>query len=70
MPSAVVRRYAYRPDLAALDVEYVSGRVYRYLEVPPDIGEEMRAWRSKGAFLNRRILGRFDFERLRAWEKA
>jgi hypothetical protein len=67
MPSTVIRRYAYRPELAALDVEFVSGRVYRYLAVPPEIAEEMRAWRSKGAFLNRKVLGRFEFERLRSW---
>lgn len=68
MPSSVVRRYAYRPHCAALDVEFVSGRVYRYFGVPGDIAEEMRAWRSKGAFLNRKVLGRFEFQRLTGWE--
>lgn len=68
MPSTVIRRYAYRPELAALDVEFVSGRVYRYLGVPAGIAEEMRAWRSKGAFLNRKVLGHFEFERRRGWE--
>jgi hypothetical protein len=67
MPSSVVRRYAYRPEFAALDVEFVSGRVYRYLAVPADIEQEMRAWRSKGAFLNRKVRGRFAFERLPGW---
>ena len=69
MPSAVVRRYAYRPELAALDIEFVSGRVYRYHSVPPDTGEEMRHWRSKGAFLNRKVRDRFAFERLRGWQE-
>ena len=67
MPSTVIRRYAYRPELAALDVEFVSGRVYRYLAVPAETAEEMRRWTSKGAFLNRRIRDRFAFERLRGW---
>jgi hypothetical protein len=67
MPSSVVRRYAYRPHCGALDVEFVSGRVYRYCGVPADIAEEMRAWRSKGAFLNRKVRGRFDYERLPGW---
>jgi hypothetical protein len=68
MPSTVVRRYAYRPHRAALDVEFVGGRVYRYFGVPADIAEQMRAWRSKGAFLNRKVLGRYDFARLPGWE--
>lgn len=69
MPSAVIRRYAYRPELAALDVEFVSGRVYRYHGVPPEVGEEMRRWMSKGAFLNRRVRDRFAFELLPEWDE-
>ena len=67
MPSAVIRRYAYRPELAALDVEFVSGRIYRYREVPREVGEEMRRWMSKGAFLNRKVRSRFAFEQLPEW---
>jgi lysyl-tRNA synthetase class 2 len=67
MPSAVIRRYAYRPGLAALDVEFRSGRIYRYREVPPEVAEEMRRWMSKGAFLNRKVRERFAFERLPEW---
>ena len=67
MPSAVIRRYAYRPELAALDVEFLSGRVYRYHAVPREVAEEMRAWRSKGAFLNRKVRDRFAYEQLGEW---
>lgn len=67
MPSAVVRRYAYRPEIAALDVEFVSGRVYRYHAVPREVAEEMRAWRAKGVFLNRKVRDRFAFEPLPEW---
>ncbi len=67
MPSTVIRRYAYRPELSAMDVEFVSGRVYRYRGVPAEAAEEMRAWRSKGAFFNRKIRDRFNCERLGQW---
>jgi hypothetical protein len=67
MPSTVIRRYAYRPQLAALDVEFRSGRIYRYHCVPPDTADEMRRWISKGAFLNRKVRGRFAFEQLPEW---
>lgn len=67
MPSTVIRRYAYRPELSALDVEFVSGRVYRYLAVPAEVAEEMRAWRAKGVFLNRKVRDRFEFRQLGSW---
>jgi hypothetical protein len=67
MPSTVIRRYAYRPELSALDVEFVSGRVYRYLAVPAALAEEMRAWRAKGVFLNRKVRDRFAYEQLGGW---
>jgi len=67
MPSSVIRRYAYRAEISALDVEFVSGKVYRYHAVPAEVGEEMRRWMSKGAFLNRKIRDRFGFEQLPEW---
>lgn len=69
MPSAVIRRYAWRPATAgaepALDIEFTTGRVYRYHGVPEELVREMRCWMSKGAFFNRHIRDRFACERLR-----
>jgi hypothetical protein len=59
MPSTVIRRFAWRADPPALDVEFVTGRIYRYHGVPEELEEEMRRAFSKGSFFNRRIRPRF-----------
>ena len=67
MPSTVIRRYAHRPEHEALDIEFTTGRVYRYHGVPAELVEEMRRWLSKGAFFNRRIRDHYRHERLSGW---
>ena len=37
MPSTVIRRFEYDPAAQALDVEFVSGRRYRYAGVPEEV---------------------------------
>ena len=68
MPSAVIRRFAYRPTEAALDVEFTTGRVYRYLAVPERVARGLAESRSKGIYFNRAVRDRFAFERLGGWE--
>jgi hypothetical protein len=55
MPSTVIRRFTYDPDARQLHVTFVSGRRYRYDEVPADVAREMQLAFSKGQFFNRRI---------------
>jgi lysyl-tRNA synthetase class 2 len=59
MPSTVIRSFAYHPALAALDVEFVSGRRYRYADVPEEVAAAFRAAFSKGRFFNARIRDRY-----------
>jgi hypothetical protein len=70
MPSTVIRRFAYRPELQALDIEFVTGRVYRYHGVPGEVAEAMRGAFSKGVYFNRHIRDRYRHERLRVWREA
>ena len=65
MPSSVIRRFDYDPDRAALDVTFVSGRRYRYYDVPPMLAERFKRATSKGQFFNLRIRNRFAFRELR-----
>ena len=55
MPSSVIRRFAYDPAAQHLDIEFVSGRRYRYAGVPAEVAERFRAAFSKGRFFNARI---------------
>lgn len=68
MPSTAIRRIAYRPELSALDIEFVTGRVYRYLEVPEPVAAGLAQVRSKGGYFNRKLRDRFEFVRLIDWE--
>lgn len=67
MPSTVIRRFAYRPGEQALDIEFTTGRVYRYHSVPEAVALAMRRAFSKGSFFNRTIRDHYRHERLRAW---
>lgn len=67
MPSTVIRRFAWRAAEHALDVEFVTGRVYRYAGVPEEVALAMRAAFSKGSFFNRQIRDRYPCKRLRGW---
>jgi lysyl-tRNA synthetase class 2 len=63
MPSSVIRRFGYHPGDASLEITFVSGKRYRYLDVPPDLYQRMRESFSKGEFFNRHIRDHFDFEK-------
>ncbi len=59
MPSTVIRRFDYHPAHAALDVEFVSGRIYRYAGVSAAVAEAFRSAFSKGRFFNARVRDRY-----------
>jgi len=64
MPSTVIRHFSYRPEKRALDVEFVSGRRYRYFGVPEGIASQFASAFSKGRFFNTRIRDDYPFEEL------
>ena len=66
MPSMVIRRFDYHPAREALDVEFVSGRRYRYAGVPAAVAEAFREAFSKGRFFNARIRDRYPCRELAA----
>jgi hypothetical protein len=61
MPSSVVASMKYMPERLTLRIIYVSGMIYDYQNVPPEVYAEMRASGSKGKFLNERIKGHYRF---------
>jgi hypothetical protein len=64
MPSTVIRAFHYQPEEHALDVTFVSGRRYRYLNVPDAVHRQMREAFSKGEFFNIHIKNHFSFQRM------
>ena len=66
MPSTVIRRFEYHPAEQALDVEFVSGRRYRYAGVPGSVAQDFREAFSKGRFFNARIRDHYPCRELAA----
>jgi len=64
MPSSVIRNFRYLPREKQLEIVFVSGRRYLYLEVPEKIYAAMYRSSSKGEFFNACIRDRFAFVRL------
>ena len=64
MPSSVIRTFDYDPATRALDVEFVSGRRYRYAGVPQDVAQAFRGAFAKGRFFNAHIRDAFESQEL------
>ncbi len=63
MPSSVIRSFDYDPVAHRLDIRFVSGRIYSYLDVPERVVAAMMRAGSTGGFFNRRIRDRYRFVR-------
>ena len=55
----------YNADSETLKIIYVSGNVYDYLKVPPQVYEAMRSATSKGTFLNKQIKGHYRYKKVK-----
>ena len=64
MPSSVIRSYHYDPVQRRLELQFVSGRRYRYHDVPEEVYREMRTAFSTGEFFNEHIRDQFQFTRV------
>lgn len=61
MPSSVIRFFRYSPDTRELKVTFVSGRLYIYENVPPEVAAAFRNAYSKGTFFNHEIRDRYAY---------
>ena len=64
MPSTVIRRFDYSPDLRELTVEFVTGRRYVYLDVPEEAVSAMGGAFTKGRYFNAHIRDRYRFREI------
>ena len=64
MPSTLIRRFTYDAGSQTLDVEFVSGRLYRYSGVSEAIAEQLAGAFAKGRFFNLRIRDNFHCREL------
>ncbi len=66
MPSNTIRSFEYDAGGSTLTITFVSGRVYRYYKVEPEVAEAFRLAISKGRFFNLRIRDHYRCEELAA----
>jgi len=58
--SSNIRSVGYDEDSSVLEIEFNSGMVYQYLNVPENEYEGLMNAASKGRYLNRNIKGRYQ----------
>ena len=61
MSSTVIRSFKYHRASHSLDVEFLSGRRYRYRGVPESTVEDFRQAFSKGRFFNAEIRDHYPY---------
>jgi hypothetical protein len=66
MPSSVISSFTYEPERQRLVVTFVTGRVYEYADVPPEVARNFRASFSKGVFFNEHIRDGFRYREITA----
>ncbi|OLR89966.1 KTSC domain-containing protein [Actinokineospora bangkokensis] len=63
--STVIASIAYDATTGTLEVEFHSGRVYRYLDVPKQLYWRFASADSCGTFFNEEVRDRFTEEKVR-----
>jgi hypothetical protein len=62
--SGTLRSVGYDAATQTLEAEFQDGGIFRYAAVPEFLYQGLMLAKSKGAFFNTRILGRYEFERV------
>jgi hypothetical protein len=62
--STDVASIGYDPDSQTLEVEFLSGGIYQYFQVPQSTYEEFINAPSKGKYLHQNIKNRYPYSRV------
>ena len=65
LDSTVIASIAFDAMSNTLEVEFHSGRVYRYLEVPKHVYWRFASAESHGSFFNQEVKDKFDEQEVR-----
>ena len=68
--STTMRSIGYDRTEQVLEVEFQSGDIYQYLDVPPAIYKELSDAESKGQYFNSEIRDIYEFVRLDRRQRA
>jgi hypothetical protein len=70
LESSALASVLYLPQSRELEVAFLSGEIYRYLDVPPQAFWQLLAAPSKGSYYNFNIRKRFSFLKLNIFTSA
>jgi hypothetical protein len=62
--SSNVSRFGYEPNNQTLFVEFHSGGMYQYFDVPEQVFEDMKVAPSKGRYLAQMVKGIYRYARV------
>lgn len=62
--SSNIAAVGYDPETETLEVEFLSGSVYQYYNVPENMYNQLMAEGSKGRFLNTYIKNAYPYSRI------
>ncbi|WP_101294553.1 KTSC domain-containing protein [Halegenticoccus soli] len=63
--SSSLKSVGYDPDDETLEIEFHSGGVYRYRDVPRRVYQELLSASSHGSYFHEHVRGQYDYRRLR-----
>lgn len=62
--STNIRSIGYDEESRILEVEYLTGAVYEYHDVPPELYSGLMAAASHGGYLSRHVKNRYRYRRI------
>jgi hypothetical protein len=68
--STTMRSMGYAAKDRILEIEFQTGTIYQYLEVPKTVYQEFQNAESKGQYFNRAIRDQYEFVRLGVVRRA
>jgi hypothetical protein len=63
--SSMLREVGYDPETLTLEVEFTSGQVYEYHDVPPEVHADLLRAESLGQYFRANILDAYPYRRLK-----
>jgi hypothetical protein len=64
LDSSTIHAVGYDPDAQILEVEFKTGEIYEYYEVPLEIHQDLLAASSHGQFFNAFIKNIYDYRKM------
>lgn len=64
MPSTVIDHIEYDFENQQLKITFLSGSVYKYYKVPPEVYDAFKHYKSKGRVFNKFIKDKYDYDKV------